>query len=187
MTTPSIFPSDMTMISHFIIKFNQFTTNTTNIRFFKFFIFLSCHNQVFVIMVLHQRPAMTILFKNTLNKFVDCIFPLYNTTSLLNLSSTHTLIYKQNYKECGLDIFSYKKNNHYQNQHHNLLTNIQNHSINPFSNFIFCPPLINEQSFLCSKRTFSPLKHCKQLLQKYFLFLFLVLLNINLLKSLIYT
>ena len=42
-----------------------------------------------------------------------------------------------------------------------------------------------KQTFLCSVSTFLLLKHCKQLLQKYFLFLFFVLWNINLLKSLI--
>ena len=44
-----------------------------------------------------------------------------------------------------------------------------------------------KQTSLCSVNTFLPLKHYKQLLQKYFLFLFFLLWNINLSKSLMYT
>ena len=48
----------------------------------------------------------------------------------------------------------------------------------------FCSALIFKQISLCSTKIISLLKHLKQYLQKHFLFLFFVLLNVNLLKSL---
>ena len=50
---------------------------------------------------------------------------------------------------------------------------------------MLCLPFIFKQTFLCSSKSFSLLKHCKHYLQKCFLFLFFVLLNKNLSKSLI--
>ena len=52
-------------------------------------------------------------------------------------------------------------------------------------NFIVYLPFIFKQVFLCSIKTSWLLKHFKQYLQECFLFLFFVLLHINLLKFLI--
>ena len=82
-TTPMcnspILSSDMTMISDFIIIINQFTTNPTNTRSFKFLIFLYTHNQVFTEMFFSHPLTIIIFFKNTVINL--------NTASLLNLLS----------------------------------------------------------------------------------------------------
>ena len=61
----------------------------------------------------------------------------------------------------------------------------------PFSSslgiFIACFPFITMQSFLCASNTSLLEKHCNQFMQKFFLLLCLVCLNINELKSLIST
>ena len=52
-------------------------------------------------------------------------------------------------------------------------------SVKLLFNFTVCLPFIFKQTSSCSTKIFSLLKQCKQYLQKYFLFLFFVLLNIK--------
>ena len=63
---------------------------------------------------------------------------------------------------------------------------LENPDLKQQINFIFCLPFIIKQFSLCSMKTFSLIKHCKQHLLKYFSFLFFVLLHINLVKPLTY-
>ena len=125
MTTPSLFTSYMAMISHVIIKINQFTKNPTNITPFKFFIFFSSHNQVFIKMFFHHSPTIIILFKNTLNKCNHCTFTSvkYNifTEFIIN---TNNLISKTT-RNMVLIFSCVLKSNHYQYPHHEVLTNTQ--------------------------------------------------------------
>ena len=91
-----IFTSDVTMISHsIIIIFNQFTTNPTNITSFKFFIFFSTYDYVFIEIFSHNFFTILVFIKNYLNKFKNCIFSsVQHNTFTVFIINTHNFISK---------------------------------------------------------------------------------------------
>ena len=122
----------------------------------------------------HLFPII-VFFKNCFNKSIDCIFSSVKNNWLAKfITNTYNFVSKTA-RNMSLVFFGIRSI---------IIIIITLNLIQPLLNFTLCLPFIFNQT-LCSCKTFSLLKHCKQYLQMCFLFLFFVLLYINLLNTLI--
>ena len=188
MSCASTFSSHMTMISNFfIVIINGFFTNQALLDW-------NCSSSSPMIkFLLHYLFKILILFKNRFKNYFKKI-QVPNFECKLKSVESYEGPYSKKYQNHVPFGFAFKRicvDDKFtklivvfrgENASYEFIN-----SIAPFSNIIDCTLLMLKQTTLYYVSTFLLLKRCKQLSQKYFLFLLFVLWNINLSKSLIYT
>ena len=167
------------MIHFFIITTSELFTHPASVTQLELFFFFFTQDQIFVKMFIDYFFTILIFFKNCFNKFIDSIFTSKNIYWLGKLIINTNKFVRKTTRNVILIFFWVRTFITFNTLLITLKISINFKwdfylfkiifKLNRFS-LTDCAPLMLKQTSLYSVNTFLLLKHCKQLLQKHFLF-----------------